>query len=62
VAKYGIPRNNDASIYSDVVIPKEGEELKAATKMIHAFARCERLGFWCIFLGIILMLFDRNLQ
>lgn len=62
VAKYGIPRNNDASIYDGVVISKKDEELNAAIKMINAFTRRERFGFTCMFSGIILMLIDHNLR
>ena len=61
VAKYGIPRNNDASPYDTVVISKTGEELNAAMRMLKTFTRRERLGFTLMGLGIIFMLMDRNL-
>lgn len=61
VAKYGIPRNNDASYYSNVVISKTGDDLSAAKKILTIFTRRERLGFTLMALGIILMLIDRNM-
>lgn len=61
VAKYGIPRNNEASPHDTVVVSKSGEELGAAMKMLRTFTRRERLGFTLMGLGIILMLLDRNL-
>jgi hypothetical protein len=62
VAKYGIPRNNDASPHDTVVISKSGEDLNAAMKMLKALTRRERLGFTLMVLGISLMLLDRNLS
>jgi hypothetical protein len=62
VAKYGIPRNNDASIYDCVVVDKRDGDLSAAIRMIKAFTRRERFGFTCMFLGIVLMLIDHNLR
>ncbi|GAA5138805.1 hypothetical protein [Alloalcanivorax gelatiniphagus] len=61
VAKYGIPRNSDASPHDIVVISKTGEDLNAAMRMLKTFTRRERLGFTLMGLGIILMLLDRNL-
>lgn len=62
VAKFGIPRNNDASPHDTVVVSKTGEDLNAAMKMLKIFTRRERLGFTLMGLGIILMLLDRNLS
>lgn len=62
VAKFGIPRNNDASPHDTVVISKTREDLNAAMKMLKIFTRRERLGFTLMGLGIILMLLDRNLS
>lgn len=61
VAKYGIPRNNEASPHDTVVVSKTGEELNAAMRMLKTFTRRERLGFTLMGLGIVLMLLDRNL-
>ena len=61
VAKYGIPRNNDASPYDTVVVNKTGAELNLAIKMLKSFTRRERLGFILMGLGILLMLIDRNM-
>jgi hypothetical protein len=62
VAKYGIPRNNDASPHDTVVVRKTGEDLSVAMRMLKVFTRRERLGFTLMGLGIILMLLGRNLQ
>ena len=61
IAKYGIPRNNDASPHDSVVVSKTGDELSKAMKMLSTFTRRERLGFSLMGLGILLMLIDRNL-
>lgn len=61
VAKYGIPRNNEASPHDTVVVSKTGADLSAAMRTLKVFTRRERLGFTLMGLGIILMLLDRNL-